>query len=431
MKESVEAVGQQNDGWVTFITPEGPTSWAWSRVNLQTGACELIKLPDDVSQSEQMWKQALALFQKSFFLHGAGLQCIFEWLDPARFARVVVDDPGEMPTVSAPEDRYWCWDARNVPQWVRMETHPNVNHILDWSNDTGLEQGTEKWKVAHDKMLVSGSILNDIVGKGYKGYGARRGIVGFQRQILAKTNNDPEPFSGNTATAHGHRWEGTALEMTAHDLQAHVFEVGLVTRDICGEEFAGFVGGSADGITSDNMILEVKCPYMRKIKPGTFPSYYSLQPQFYMRLMDIPHAKFVQFRPSDLFPYDHVEFDITDVPYDAPAMEEALEKSKEFMREVLRIRRQGTLNPATYDYMMDRKRCRYMDESLSVANRTYAHVDPWNDEPEHGVSLPEFDTVVENHDVWKVVDLDILYTKANVTINQHAETEFLQLISDM
>lgn len=99
-------------------------------------------------------------------------------------------------------------------------------------------------------------------------------------------------WAGNAATAHG-----TLLESTARDLYdqryGHVsHEIGIVRHP----EYP-WLGGSADGITEDGLLIEIKCPLTRKIEPKV-PSYYIPQIQLLLEVTDLDECDFIQYRPG-------------------------------------------------------------------------------------------------------------------------------------
>ena len=99
-------------------------------------------------------------------------------------------------------------------------------------------------------------------------------------------------WSGNAATAHG-----TLLEPVARDLydarygkKSH--EIGLVQHPKY-----PFLGGSADGITEDGMLIEIKCPLTRKIEDKV-PKHYLPQIQLLLEILDFEDCDFIQYRPA-------------------------------------------------------------------------------------------------------------------------------------
>ena len=99
-------------------------------------------------------------------------------------------------------------------------------------------------------------------------------------------------WAGNAATAHG-----TLLEPVARDLydarygkKSH--EIGLVQHPKY-----PFLGGSADGITEDGMLIEIKCPLTRKIEDKV-PKHYLPQIQLLLEILDFEDCDFIQYRPA-------------------------------------------------------------------------------------------------------------------------------------
>lgn len=99
-------------------------------------------------------------------------------------------------------------------------------------------------------------------------------------------------WAGNAATAHG-----TLLEPVARDLydarysrKSH--EIGLVQHPKY-----PFLGGSADGITEDGRLIEIKCPLTRKIEDKV-PKHYMPQIQLLLEILDFEECDFIQYRPE-------------------------------------------------------------------------------------------------------------------------------------
>ena len=65
-----------------------------------------------------------------------------------------------------------------------------------------------------------------------------------------------------------------------------------------------FIAGSTDGIAEDLegheelILLEVKCPFRRKIKPGYCPKYYYPQVQLNMAILGLEKADFIEYIPK-------------------------------------------------------------------------------------------------------------------------------------
>ena len=127
--------------------------------------------------------------------------------------------------------------------------------------------------------------------------------VFFRKRGLGK------PFTGNVATRYGQENEPVAIAAYCAALGRSCVEVGLIDYEaIHGAcPSMSFMAGSPDGITllgahdPEPVMLEVKCPYRRKIVPGTIPRHYVAQVQLNMLICGLSHADFVEFRPSPTF----------------------------------------------------------------------------------------------------------------------------------
>ena len=128
--------------------------------------------------------------------------------------------------------------------------------------------------------------------------------VFFRKRGLGK------PFTGNVATRYGQENEPVAIAAYCAALGRTCVEVGLIDYEaIHGAcPSMSFMAGSPDGITllggardPEPVMLEVKCPYRRKIVPGTIPRHYVAQVQLNMLICGLSHADFVEFRPSPAF----------------------------------------------------------------------------------------------------------------------------------
>ena len=148
------------------------------------------------------------------------------------------------------------------------------------------------------KARITGSVVDTILGNN---------PYGDYDQLVCEKAGMPVAFKGNDATAHGTLYEPMAIEQYCCRTGRHVVELGLTPHRACST-----LAHSPDGISlskaSDPVLLEIKCPLRRTIKPGQVPAYYVAQLQMGMDLFDLKAAHFVQFKPDP-----HV-LDITVVP---------------------------------------------------------------------------------------------------------------------
>jgi putative phage-type endonuclease len=132
-----------------------------------------------------------------------------------------------------------------------------------------------------------------------------------------------DSFQGNEATRWGEANEDAAIEELERRTGCLVSTFGLLkiseshSRKLGGLQLAG----SPDGILAcGRAIVEVKCPFRRKIQPGVIPKYYLPQIQTVMELLReyrVSRCFFVQYdpRPSPkIFDLTVKGFDPTFIP---------------------------------------------------------------------------------------------------------------------
>lgn len=95
-------------------------------------------------------------------------------------------------------------------------------------------------------------------------------------------------FSGSVATQWGQRFEPVVTDFYAKKYGTKVLEFGLIAHPNL-----NFIAASPDGITPDGVMIEIKCPYRRKIT-GIPPFYYYIQCQLQLEVCDLDVCHFVE-----------------------------------------------------------------------------------------------------------------------------------------
>lgn len=114
------------------------------------------------------------------------------------------------------------------------------------------EQGSEQWIQIRNKFITASAIGQIIKGNKSADY----------RNLLAEkaSNGEYRSFFGNTATKWGHKYEPVANMLFEYKNNVTIYEYGLIYNPKY-----PYLAVSPDGITSNNEMLEIKCPYSRKI----------------------------------------------------------------------------------------------------------------------------------------------------------------------
>jgi putative phage-type endonuclease len=198
--------------------------------------------------------------------------------------------------------------------------HPNVKRLLDREYD---EQRSEAWLKMRGNMLTASDVASAIGTNKYQ----------TPEDLLLKKCGIGEKFTGNAATEWGTQQEPVAIKMFEEQYGEKVHELGLIPH-----EKYPWLGGSPDGLTDTNCLVEIKCPMNRKIIPGEVPLHYQAQVQTCMEIMDLESCFFVQYQPIEISWPKEAVFDVTIVKRDREWFNTYLPVMKEFWDKVLYYR---------------------------------------------------------------------------------------------
>jgi putative phage-type endonuclease len=138
-------------------------------------------------------------------------------------------------------------------------------------------------------------------------------------------------FTGNVATRHGERYEDEAVQKYEEMRGVKVMLFGMLPF----YEESLWLGGSPDGITTDGILVEVKCPYKRKPN-GTVPAHYVPQVQSMMSGWGLNQCHFIEYVPATAWKSE--VFDVIALPRSEAYWQTALPKLKMFWEEVTVLR---------------------------------------------------------------------------------------------
>lgn len=184
-----------------------------------------------------------------------------------------------------------------------------------------MEQRTEEWFNAR-KGRVTGSGVGAILG-----LDPNRTRTDVMRDMVRTHHGLPHEFQGNIATQWGVTHETEALQDYEHATGAEVTRASF-----CIHSIQDWIGASPDGFVSDDIVLEIKCPFGLRDKeaPVAFktaaeqPHYYA-QMQIEMYVTDRTICHFWQWTPNDS--------KLETIQYDAAWLSENLPKLKAFYDE--------------------------------------------------------------------------------------------------
>lgn len=104
---------------------------------------------------------------------------------------------------------------------------------------------------------------------------------------------DKKPDTSSEATRYGCQYEDEARDFYVKRTGEKVHEIGLVKHPVY-----NWLAGSPDGVTESGRLLEIKCPFKKKLKPEIIPCYY-VQVQLLMEILNLEVCDFIQYRPPN------------------------------------------------------------------------------------------------------------------------------------
>ena len=155
--------------------------------------------------------------------------------------------------------------------------------------EPGITQRTPEWYAARQTMVTASDVAQAL--------GCAK--FGNQRTFFQKKCGLPEEQSPFDATLPPLRW-GVIFEPVAQTLYSalnggtRVHEFGLLRHPRL-----PFIGASPDGITDNGVMLEIKCPWRRKIVEGEVPMQYYYQIQAQLAVCELTECDYFECEFSE------------------------------------------------------------------------------------------------------------------------------------
>jgi putative phage-type endonuclease len=155
-----------------------------------------------------------------------------------------------------------------------------------------IEQRSPEWYEVRNN-LITASDMGQALGVGK--FGSVRDLY------VKKSAYEDVPFGTFPALEWGVRFEAVATRIYEKRQNAHINEFGLIQHSNI-----LFYGASPDGITDNGVMLEIKCPYKRKIDGKIVDQYY-YQMQGQLEVCDLDECDFLECSFHEYF--DEVDYD--------------------------------------------------------------------------------------------------------------------------
>lgn len=245
----------------------------------------------------------------------------------------------------------------------RHGTTPVTSHVYKLkqiSETLAAPQKSAEWYVMRQNFLTASAIASAL---GKNPYETRNQLM--LKKILPHT----DVFVTNEAIEHGNRHEMTAIMKYESITGRRVFSFDCIQSL---NEDENFLAGSPDGITSCGRLIEVKCPFRRKLS-GEVPAYYIYQVQYLMHMLHLKVCDFVQYGPGNT--WQEEEIYITEIHYDPLLIHETRPVLVGFWNEVNEkkglLQRNGDLDPSLHLVPTSAKRPRPINSFDANSTRNF------------------------------------------------------------
>lgn len=243
------------------------------------------------------------------------------------------------------------WSASKVLDqgYVRMD--PNVKRLIEAEY---APQRSKEWFTLRESVITASDAGS---GLGLNFFKSRDEFIlekcGYFYIDGKLTECKKKPDTSSDATRYGCLHEDAARDEYIKRTGEKVHEIGLVKHPVY-----SWLAGSPDGVTESGKLLEIKCPFKKKIKAEIIPCYF-VQVQLLMEILNLELCDFVQYRPGD-----PVEYLVMQIYRDRDWFEKTLPKLKNTWDEIVRKRTLGLCDIVEDDTVQDVPK----DESSEMSN---------------------------------------------------------------
>ena len=111
-------------------------------------------------------------------------------------------------------------------------------------------------------------------------------------------------FKDTIYTLHGKKYEDIALRLYKKKFNTDVYEFGLLQHPT-----EPYLAASPDGITPDGIMIEIKCPYSRKIQKNEPPIWYYIQMMCQLEVANLDRCDFLECEIKELSYDDFIKLE--------------------------------------------------------------------------------------------------------------------------
>lgn len=236
----------------------------------------------------------------------------------------------------------------------------HLAHML--RSDRGIPQRTPEWYVARESMITASDFAQAL----------ELGKFGTRRELFEKKcgHVPPRAFDASCPPLRwGIMFEPVACKIySALNANVEIHEFGLLRHP---DPRTPFLGASPDGISENGIMIEIKCPWRRRID-GTVPLQYYLQIQGQLSVTGLRECDYFEVEFDELRDEASVEMEFSDEQF----LTSAEFNQRSIMRGVI-IETVPVGDVATYNYSLPGRKLSELREFVkaNIANSSIVDQD--------------------------------------------------------
>lgn len=174
-------------------------------------------------------------------------------------------------------------DFFNIEKIENKKVIPQFEVIVE-TNKTLPAQRTPEWFKRRSNMITASD------------WGSVFGVSKFKskKQLYLDKAGYPKPYTTTVHTRWGTKYEDAACMVYEHRTGIKIHEFGCLPHPK-----HSFLGASPDGISENGIMLEIKCPYQRKIS-CSIPQMYYIQMQGQLEVCDLDRCDYIECELTEL-----------------------------------------------------------------------------------------------------------------------------------
>jgi len=160
------------------------------------------------------------------------------------------------------------------------------------------EQRSEQWHLLKVGVIGSTRAKTMFMGKSTQEY--KNLVLEIAGELISGLPDDGNDFSSEWMER-GVELEPDARRFYEMTFETEIEQVGFITPEK-DHKFFEWIGTSPDGLTSDNGMIEIKCPkrttHLRYIKSAKLPTEYFEQVYWHLYVTGLDYCDFISYYPG-------------------------------------------------------------------------------------------------------------------------------------